>query len=302
MFGFAPVSLLHVRVVMRIALIAPPFIEVPPIRYGGTELFIGNLACELQSRGHDVTVYANGDSKVPCRVKWHLSAFGVAARRSDAAWHSRTSTTPRGRWTTRRNGRTSFISTTSSAFRSRRFISTPTVLTIHHPHEPSLSEQYARYPDVHYVAIAHWLAERSRCRRCTWCITASVDRSLRVFVEQGRLRRVPRAHGAVQRTAPRDRGGAAGGRSSQAGGRGPADLSGLLGRAGRSAHRRRADRIRRRSRSPQEERAARRSARAALPDSVGRAVRPRDDRSDGVRHAGARVCPVGAWKKSCATA
>jgi glycosyltransferase involved in cell wall biosynthesis len=34
------------------------------------------------------------------------------------------------------------------------------VLTIHHPDEPALSEQYARYPDVHYVAIAQWLAER----------------------------------------------------------------------------------------------------------------------------------------------
>jgi len=33
----------------------------------------------------------------------------------------------------------------------------PTVLTIHHPHEPELSEQYLRYPDVLYVAIARWL-------------------------------------------------------------------------------------------------------------------------------------------------
>ena len=43
---------------MRIALIAPPFIEVPPTRYGGTELFVANLACELHSSGHEVTVYA----------------------------------------------------------------------------------------------------------------------------------------------------------------------------------------------------------------------------------------------------
>ena len=57
----------------RIGLIAPPFIEIPPRRYGGTELFIGNLACELDARGHDVTVYGNGDSRLPCRVKWRYA-------------------------------------------------------------------------------------------------------------------------------------------------------------------------------------------------------------------------------------
>src|SRR5258705_10522231 len=55
---------------MRIGLIAPPFIEIPPRRYGGTELVIANLARELHSRGREVTVYGNGESRLPCRVKW----------------------------------------------------------------------------------------------------------------------------------------------------------------------------------------------------------------------------------------
>ena len=59
---------------MRIGLIAPPFIEVPPRRYGGTELFVANLARELHARGHDVTVYANGESSLPCRVAWRYPA------------------------------------------------------------------------------------------------------------------------------------------------------------------------------------------------------------------------------------
>src|SRR5262249_50391238 len=45
------------------------------------------------------------------------------------------------------------------------FVDTPTVLTIHHPHEAPLSEQYERYPEVHYVAIADWLAKRERMPR-----------------------------------------------------------------------------------------------------------------------------------------
>src|SRR5437867_1408969 len=58
---------------LRIAIVAPPFIEVPPQRYGGTELFIANLACDLHSRGHEVTVYGNGDSRLPCRVRWRYA-------------------------------------------------------------------------------------------------------------------------------------------------------------------------------------------------------------------------------------
>ena len=55
---------------IRIALVAPPFIPVPPKRYGGTELFVANLACGLTKLGHEVVVYANGESKVPVEVRW----------------------------------------------------------------------------------------------------------------------------------------------------------------------------------------------------------------------------------------
>lgn len=60
----------HMDPAMRIGLIGPPFIEIPPRGYGGTELFIANLARDLHAKGHDVTVYGNGDSRLPCRVKW----------------------------------------------------------------------------------------------------------------------------------------------------------------------------------------------------------------------------------------
>src|SRR5690349_15271127 len=47
---------------MKIALIAPPFIPVPPVEYGGTELFIANLAGKLKERGVEVILYTNGAS------------------------------------------------------------------------------------------------------------------------------------------------------------------------------------------------------------------------------------------------
>ncbi len=47
---------------MRIALLAPPYLPVPPKAYGGTEKIVSLLAEGLVARGHDVTLFAAGDS------------------------------------------------------------------------------------------------------------------------------------------------------------------------------------------------------------------------------------------------
>jgi glycosyltransferase involved in cell wall biosynthesis len=48
---------------MRIAQIAPLFESVPPQLYGGTERVVAYLADELVACGHDVTLFASGDSR-----------------------------------------------------------------------------------------------------------------------------------------------------------------------------------------------------------------------------------------------
>jgi glycosyltransferase involved in cell wall biosynthesis len=50
---------------LRIAQVAPPLERVPPEAYGGTERIVHELATQLVQRGHDVTVFASGDSDVP---------------------------------------------------------------------------------------------------------------------------------------------------------------------------------------------------------------------------------------------
>ena len=55
---------------MRIALIAAPFIAVPPAEYGGTELFVAQLAEGLNKANVDVVVYANGESTVNAERRW----------------------------------------------------------------------------------------------------------------------------------------------------------------------------------------------------------------------------------------
>ena len=47
---------------MRIAQVAPLFESVPPKFYGGTERIVSYLTEELVRQGHEVTLFASGDS------------------------------------------------------------------------------------------------------------------------------------------------------------------------------------------------------------------------------------------------
>jgi glycosyltransferase involved in cell wall biosynthesis len=55
---------------VRIAILSPPWFPVPPTGYGGIEWIVSLLADGLVARGHDVTLFASGDS----RTKATLSA------------------------------------------------------------------------------------------------------------------------------------------------------------------------------------------------------------------------------------
>ncbi len=53
---------------LRIAMVAGPLEAVPPPRYGGTERVVAGLITELARRGHELTLFASGDSTVPVRL------------------------------------------------------------------------------------------------------------------------------------------------------------------------------------------------------------------------------------------
>jgi glycosyltransferase involved in cell wall biosynthesis len=55
---------------MRVAVIAPPWIPIPPPAYGGTEMAIDALARGLATAGHDVTLATTGDSTCPVKRTW----------------------------------------------------------------------------------------------------------------------------------------------------------------------------------------------------------------------------------------
>ena len=90
---------------MRIAQVAPLFERVPPVTYGGTERVVAYLTDALVELGHDVTLFASGDSQTRARlvpaaprslrldddVPRHHGAAGPGARARVA--HARTAST-----------------------------------------------------------------------------------------------------------------------------------------------------------------------------------------------------------------
>jgi glycosyltransferase involved in cell wall biosynthesis len=53
---------------MRIAQVAPLIESIPPKIYGGTERIVSFLTEELVKKGHDVTLYASGDSVTTAKL------------------------------------------------------------------------------------------------------------------------------------------------------------------------------------------------------------------------------------------
>lgn len=138
---------------MKIALISPPFISVPPKKYGGTELFIAELAKGLDRRGIKVILYANGESTVPVETRWIFEKeewpiSGVAEANLKGLAHAS--------WAVKdASGEADVIHLNSAPGLSfSRFLSTPFVYTVHHPFELMLTDYYQLLPDIFYVTIS----------------------------------------------------------------------------------------------------------------------------------------------------
>lgn len=70
---------------LKIAQLVPPWIEVPPKKYGGTELIASYLTEGLTERGHSVTLFASGDSKTRAKLSFCFpkALYGIKSSWSD---------------------------------------------------------------------------------------------------------------------------------------------------------------------------------------------------------------------------
>lgn len=60
---------------LRVALVAPPYFDVPPRAYGGIEAVVADLADALVAHGHEVTLIGAGEPGTSARFEqvWERS-------------------------------------------------------------------------------------------------------------------------------------------------------------------------------------------------------------------------------------
>jgi glycosyltransferase involved in cell wall biosynthesis len=188
---------------MRVALIAPPFISVPPTAYGGTELFIANLAEALGRLHVDVNVYANGESRVKANLR---SRYPRQDWPQPSETSGLTKEVDHTAWAVDDAEATCDIIHVSSALAVpfSRFSSRPFVATLHHPADAGYTDLYERYGAVTYTAISRHQASL-HASLCPQVIHHGLDLQKYRFQEKkqpylafvGRICPIKGAHNAI---------------------------------------------------------------------------------------------------------
>ncbi len=141
---------------LHVALVAPPFVRVPPEGYGGTELVVADLAEALVSFGHRVTLFATGDSAVSgCEVRW-LFRRPLWPPEPVAEWNHAVFAAHEAA-----EVGASVIHSNVPALVALAGSTAPMVHTVHHPADRTLWRHYRAHPFVRYVAISARQAELS---------------------------------------------------------------------------------------------------------------------------------------------
>jgi glycosyltransferase involved in cell wall biosynthesis len=149
---------------MRVSLFAPPFIPVPPVKYGGTELFVAQLAEGLKEFGIDIVVYANGESTVNVETRWiYEQSQWPIGDEIKATFKDITHTS----WALKDAWENSDIVHCNSlpALAFSHFPGPSFVYTMHHSHQQWMSDYYAQFPDVNYVTISKFQQRRESMPR-----------------------------------------------------------------------------------------------------------------------------------------
>jgi glycosyltransferase involved in cell wall biosynthesis len=159
---------------VRIALLSTCALATPPKRYGGTELVVAELARGLVELGHQVTVYATGDSLPAGRLR-HCFATPIwppdemaELRHARFAWQDMADDPERYDVVHMHQ---------AQALAGSAAARCPLALTIHHARVDDLVRQYCSHPNVAYVAISRRQSELSPELGCARVIHHGLDPS-----------------------------------------------------------------------------------------------------------------------------
>jgi glycosyltransferase involved in cell wall biosynthesis len=158
---------------MRLAMISTPFVPVPPRDYGGTELVVHELVEGLLQRGHQVVLYATGDSR---------SRGPLEALYPEAVWPPEPlADLNHVSWALRQVADSDFDlvhAHSAPALGVARLVpNLPLVYTLHHAMDRGLSDFYRYFPEVNFVAISADQAHREPGARAQAVIHHGLDPS-----------------------------------------------------------------------------------------------------------------------------
>ncbi|HTE53416.1 MAG TPA: glycosyltransferase family 4 protein [Kofleriaceae bacterium] len=129
-------------------------VDVPPRAYGGTELFVANLARELVARGHQVVVYATGSSHPDGELRWRFARPIWPPSRTYEVEHST--------WAWRDIATSGFdlvhVNGPEGLIAPNR-IDVPTIVTVHHSRNDEANAMMRSAAPAHVVAISRRQAE-----------------------------------------------------------------------------------------------------------------------------------------------
>ena len=170
------------RSTLTVGIVAPPFISVPPAGYGGTELFVARLAEGLKKLGARAIVYTNGESTVSVekRFIYRQSEWPISGGTGDAMKELEHTV-----WAVQEASESCDVIHLNNAqgVVCSRFSEKPCVCTLHHPHDPDLTEVYKRHDDLQYVLISNSQSEWEPLpNKCT--IYHGIDFAQYTFREQ----------------------------------------------------------------------------------------------------------------------
>lgn len=143
---------------MRIGLVSTLRTAVPPPKSGSVELIVGLMAEELARRGHDVTVFATGDSRLATRV---LSILPTGYHHDETIWDWRLAEFMQLGLAYERAGEFDVINSHvyCYALPFSRLVATPTVHTFHICPTPDFVRFCRMHPEGVYVLVSAFQRE-----------------------------------------------------------------------------------------------------------------------------------------------
>lgn len=140
---------------LRIGIIAPIAERVPPKKYGGTERVIHALTEELVRRGHNITLFATGDSKTSASLS-SVYPRGLREVRIKDPYGLNELPLLHIATAYKRQEEFDIIHDHISVFSipTTQFVTTPVVITLHGPIGPNNRRLYETVNTPHYVTIS----------------------------------------------------------------------------------------------------------------------------------------------------